>query len=510
MISFQDIVKSASPSEWLAKLLATAEGVKLKATAWQEGSMVRSILVISGYALSLVDSIVSGVAQGGFLDYAASGTISYTDASGVTTTTPVTPEGGPGFLDILVDGVYNEQRVEKASAGGVQAFTNTSGATYGPLAAGTLHVSNPSTKIQYSTTQAVTIPPSPIVGTSVVSITNYFGQIQVTTSTAHALSTGAVVTVIGALGVPPLAGQYSARITVIDATSFALDGTTWSGSYTGGAVVRAPTTATVSADTEGSVGSSTDASGVPATNTVTQLVTNLLGVTCANVDVFYGTDTQGNAALAATARLKLQSLSTGGPKGAYEYYALAAVKWAATLAPPLRLGAPVTRVKRVTDPADGTVYVFIANAVGASSSADVGVVDQVLQAYATPDAVTSKAVAATNRSVSCAVTVWLPIAYVIDTTRALFQAAIQAYFTTLPIGGVDDPQGSYTAIVPLEGVAGAIFDVAEDQKIRLQNVAVLLNGVAADLQLVVNASLLLIAQVAVLTPAVPTVTLVGV
>jgi len=221
-IPFQDMVKSALPAEWLEKLLEIGESVKLKTRAWQQGSMVLSILTIGSYALSLVDSVVSGVAQGGFLDYAATGTISYTDASGVTTTTPVTPEGGPGFLDILTDGLYDTQRVEKASAGGVEAFCNTGGATYGPLAAGTVHVSNGATKIQYSTTQPITIPPSPVVGTAVSTIANYFGQIEVVTTTPHGLSTGDVVAVIGATGIPSIAGTFFARVTVINATSVAL------------------------------------------------------------------------------------------------------------------------------------------------------------------------------------------------------------------------------------------------------------------------------------------------
>jgi len=166
-------------------------------------------------------------------------------------------------------------------------------------------------------------------------------------------------------------------------------------------------------------------------------------------------------------------------------------------------------VKRFTHPSDGSVFVFIANAVGGSSPADVGVVDDVIQAFSTPDAVTSEAIAATNRNVACAVTVWCASASVNDTTRALFQSAIQAYFTALPIGGVDDPQGSYAAIVPLEGVAGAVFDAAVVAGIYVQNAAVTLDGKPVDLQLVVNV-LLEVAEVAVLAPAVPTVNLVGV
>jgi hypothetical protein len=507
VISIQALFKPATADEWFAKLLSIGDKVGIKATSWQPGAVVRSVVRIMSYAFAAGDAVISGIAQGGFLDFAGSGSVDYTDASGVTERTPVTVEGGPGWLDVLTEGRYATERIELEAGGGAQAFTNTSASTYGSIAAGTLHVSSPFTKVQYSTTTAVTIPPSPVLGTSVSLISNYFGQIKVTTATAHGRSTDDVVTVIGALGVPELAGQWSGRVTVIDANNLALQGTLFSGAWVSGGELRAPTVATVGADTKGSNTSSIDASGNPKTNTVTQLVTTLLGVTTANVDVFYGTDTESNAALVARSRLQLQSKSTGGPRGAYEYYALSAGEWAAKLTPPLRLGAAITRVRLVTDPGDGTNYCFVANPVGASSSADVAVVDAVFQAFATPNAVTSKAIAATNRNISCAVTVWLKAAFATDATRALFQRAIQDYFQTLPIGGIDDPQGSYRTIVPLEGIAGAIFDIAEDNGFKPQNVAVLLDGNPLDVQLIVNA-LTLVAEVAILSPTVPTVTLV--
>lgn len=508
-ISIDEVVKSAPAATWLQRFIDTADKLKLRASAWQPGSIARGVFQTFSYAFALGDSIVSGIAQGGFLDFAATGSVTYTDAAGVTTTSPVTPEGGPGWLDILTDGQYDTQRIESSSAGGRQAFVNTSASTYGPIAAGTLHVSNSATKIQYSSTESATIPPSPIVGTSVVGVSNYFGQVKVVTSTNHGLATGAVVAVLGVLGVPPLASGWVGTVTVIDVKTIALDGTTMAGAYVSGGVVRTPTVATVTADVEGSIGSSLDGSGVPNTNSVTTLVTNLIGVTTGNVDVFFGTDQERNLDLAARARLKLASLSPNGPKGAYEYFTLSASQWAAKLTPPLKLGAAITREREFADPNDGTVFVVVANPVGASSPADVAVVDAVLQAFSTPNAVTSKVISATDRNVSCAVTVWLPAAFVNDATRELFQVAIQDYFRTLPIGGDSDPQGSYQNVVPIEGVAGAVFIAANGLKIKVQNVGVILNNAAQNLQLVVNLPILR-ADIALLAPAVPTVSLVAV
>lgn len=508
-LSISALVQSATASAWFQRFISSADKLKLRASAWQSGSVARSELQIFSYAFAFADTIVSGLIQGGFLDFAASGTTTYVDETGFVSTSPVTPEGGPGALDVLTDGLYNAQRIQKTAAGGIQGFLNTSASTYGPVAAGTLHVSNPSTKIQYSSTAAITVPPSSAVGGGVATVQNYFGQVSVTTAAHHGLSTGQIVAIAGVLGIPQLAGTWFGRVTAIDVSTLALDGTSFSGTYTSGGTVYLATTGVVSADTEGSVSSSTGPDGVPAANTVTQLVSTMLGVTTGNVDVFFGSDQEKNAALAARARLALQSRTPNGPKGAYQYFVLSAAEWAAKLTPPLRLGATITREREFAFPADGTVYEFIANPTGAASAADAAVVNAVIQAFATPNAVTSLAVPATNKSVACSVTIWLPGAYANNAMRAQFQEAIQQYFIDLPIGGDTDPQGSYTNVVPLEGVAGACFAVSDAAKFKIQNVAVSLNNKALDLPLVVNLALLK-AEVAVLLPAVPTVTLVAV
>jgi len=505
-LSIQDVFTPAKQADWMQRLITNAQALGLNASAWQSGSVARTILAVVSFAFQLVDVNTSIIAQGGFLDFAATGSISYVDANGETAVVPVTPEGGPGWLDILVDSLYNVRRIEETSAGGAEAITNTSVSTYGPFTAGTYHVTDPNNKQTYSNTASLTVPPSSVVGTSVSAAASYFGAIQITTSSHHGLSSGAIVSLQGVTGIPPLANATAWRVQVLDLSNFVLTGSVFSGTYSGGGTVYAPTVATMKADVPGSVGNSLDATGAPNVNTVTQPVTSLVGVSVSNVDVFLGTDTESNADLAARARLKLQSLSTGGPKGAYQFFALSSQLLATSLVPPLAVGSAITRVRTVTDPSSGTVYVFVANPAGPSSPDDVAATDAVIQAYAVPEAVTAQVIAATAKTVSVVATVFLRQGYVNAANQLLFETAVQDYFSTLPIGGDSDPAGAYTNIVPLEGVIGSIFDTAEKNSIQIQNVVLTMNGVAGDLPLIILPGLLL-AQVAVLAPAVPQITL---
>lgn len=67
---------------------------------------------------------------------------------------------------------------------------------------------------------------------SVSNATDSGGLIKITTSAAHGLSSGAVVTLASVGGVSGANGTF--KITVVDSTSYTLDGSTFSGSYTSG------------------------------------------------------------------------------------------------------------------------------------------------------------------------------------------------------------------------------------------------------------------------------------
>jgi hypothetical protein len=220
--------------------------------------------------------------------------------------------------------------------------------------------------------------------------------------------------------------------------------------------------------------------------------------------VWIGTDTESNVALAARARLKLQSVSVNGPRGAYEYFALSAVTEAAKLTPPLTLAAAITRVLNRVDLATGSVSTFIANASGAPSSQDVATVDAVLQANCVPLGITATTIAASAVNIAAVFTIYLPAAYDTAANEALFATAVQDYFQALPIGGLSDPAAAYTNIVPTVDVIGALYETAKANSITIDNVTGTLNG-SSYVSLPVSIS---VASVGVLQPAAPTITLV--
>jgi hypothetical protein len=508
-LSFDDVVTAATAKEWLAKLLDDTKTLGIRATSWQAGAIPRTIYAVVAEALRAGDTNAAILGMAGFLDFAATESVTYTDPkTGAQVIAPVTPEGGPGALDVLASSVYNVQRILLTFAGGTLAICNTSGSTY-TLDAGTYHVTNPNTKQGYTNTTDIVVTPSSLVGGTITAIGSYFGACEITTSGVTGLFTGTIVTILGVAGIPGLAGATAWKVRPTGTHSFVLLGSTFSGSYTSGGTARLPTLAAVKADVGGSVGNSLDASGVANVQTITQPVTSLIGVSVTNPVVYLGTDVESNVALAARCRLKLQSLSNGGPKGAYEFFALASQQYAPKLNPPESVGAAITRARPIPDKSNGWVYVFLANPAGPPAPEDVQVTDDVLQAYAAPQTDTAIAIAATVASVSCAATVFLPAPYATDANRIIFEGAVQAYFSTLPIGGVSDPGGAYTNIVPLQGIADAIFDAARDHGLTIQNIVVQLNGAQLDVQLIVNTSLLR-ADVAVLVPAVPAITLEGV
>ncbi len=78
--------------------------------------------------------------------------------------------------------------------------------------------------------------PDQMIGLVVSNVVNAGGLIKITTSTAHGLTTGELVGARGISGVPA-ANVTNNAMTVVDTTSFTLDGTTFAGAYTGGGFV---------------------------------------------------------------------------------------------------------------------------------------------------------------------------------------------------------------------------------------------------------------------------------
>lgn len=349
---------------YLAQLLTIAATLNLPTSSWQVGGVARTILAIAAQTFAQEDVIVSIMAQGGFLDFAATGTVSSVAANGVTVIQPVSPDpsitgqnptGALTWLDALADSVYNVQRIGAQQAPGVLAIANTTGNTYGPFTAGTYHVSNLSTSAGYSNTGSLSIAPASFVGGGITAASNA-NPITITTSVAHGLASGAAVAIAGVLGNTAANGIWG--ISATGANTFTLNGAIGNGAYTSGGTVNVCTTAPFIADLTGPGGTAAPAG-------ITQTTTVLSGVTVSNPAAFFGQAYESNIALAARCRLKLQSLSPNGAAGAYKYFALTASQILAAQTPPVQLSSPVTRVLVQSSVATGVVNVTVANAAGA-------------------------------------------------------------------------------------------------------------------------------------------------
>lgn len=495
---------------WIKQLLDIAVALELPTTSWRPGDPERVILTTMGYVAQNWDATTSKIAQGAFLDWAATGTVSYEFPDGTSLVVPVSPDpstdanpnGLPTFLDALGEQNFNETRLRLTSAGGPMAIVNTSASTYGPFDVGGFHVACPANAAGYTNTASLTITPSALFGTSISAAVTDGGSIKLTFLAAHGRTTGDAVFIAGVAGTTEANGAW--YVTVLTATTLTLDGSTFTNAYTSGGTGRLPTVATFTADIGGTSSNSVDSTGALAVHTVTTAVTSQIGVSVDNLDIFQGSDTESNVAYAARCRLKLQAITTNGAQGAYEYYALSATEFAPLLTSPLTVSSRITKALVIGDKLTGHTVVFVANASGAPSTQDLTAVDAVIQAYPTPVSHTTETLKATEVNVAAIFQVYLPAAYATDALNAAMVAACQAYIRDLDIGGESDPGLDYTNVLPIADILGAtVWEVAAGRGVPVSNATCTLDGATLNVSLPVSTS---VASVAKLSPATPTVT----
>jgi hypothetical protein len=148
MYSFNDLFKKATAADYEQLILDAGQRMLLRTTAWQPGSITRTIVKIMASILSLRDDIDSQFAAAGYLDTASDPLISPEPVSGVLFT--------GSWLDLLTESVYDVSRLTATYGSGTFKFTNTS-ATPHTYTAGTFHavIDNSYT---YTNTEAFTIP----------------------------------------------------------------------------------------------------------------------------------------------------------------------------------------------------------------------------------------------------------------------------------------------------------------------------------------------------------------
>ncbi len=514
ILTLANLQNPATAAEWNAAMLTTAKTVGLPTTAWQPGSIERSVFAVVANIDREQGVSASVIAQAGFLTFSAIGYVDTVNPDGTAERIYVTPDpsipaqnptGALGWLDVLADGAYDVRRILSTFAGGTLALLNTSVTTYGPFTAGTYHVAQAGAPgaPTYANTASLTIAPSATIG-SVTGAVASSGLIKITVTT-HGLSTGAHVFLTGILGTTEANGAWV--VTVTGANTFTLDGSTFTHTWSAGGTQTAytPTTAPFTADVAGTV------STAATPNVVATSVTSLIGVSVENVDGWLGTDIEGNVALAARCRLKLAALALNGPAAALEYFALTAQQLAPLLTPPQVLASAVTRALVVLDVTTGTAVLTIANSSGTSSGpvtvvgTDCYVVNAVELANTVLFTSTLLVQAAVPHAVAVVPTVFLPAAYNTTATKTIIFTAISLYFQALAIGGVTDPGGA-TNVVPIEGVENAIDVALAAASIPHQDMTITLNGVAANVQLLVSP----VPEVATLTSVATDIVLISV
>lgn len=354
---------------WLASLLSTATALGLPTTSWQPGAPERTILAIAAVALQQEDALISLMAQGGFLDFAASGTVSTTGLTGVVVTAPVTPDpsipsqnpdGSPGWLDALCESFYNVTRLQATYATGQLAIANTGAGTLSYVT-GNYHVANVATSATYANTGAMSVPPS-IAGT-ISAVATGAGTTTFTTLAAHGLSVGDVVYVSGTLGVTfPTGFEGFAFVTSTPTvTTFAVAVTT-SGTWTSGGSAYKCTVVEMRADVRGITSNA-------APGAVTVTVTKNVGVFVSNLTAWSAANFESNLAYVTRTRLKLGALSPNGPNAAYEYFALTAQQLLAAQTPAVVLtNGPIAKAITFSNPQTEVTTTVIASSTPVSST----------------------------------------------------------------------------------------------------------------------------------------------
>jgi hypothetical protein len=433
---------------WYAILLANSQVLGLPTTSWEPGGPERTILALTANALSQEDGIISIMAQGGFLDYAASGTVVFTAANGQQVTQFVTPDpsiptqnptGALGWLDVLASSVYQVTRLTATFAAQNVVFTNPTLAASGPHAPGTFHVGNPSTGATYSNADTLTIAAS---GTTtapfVADVRGPDGTSAIGTVT-QMITTVTGVTVVNAL---PFVGQNFENNTALAQrcrlslatkspagpkaayeyfalTSFdVLLAETPSVTLRGGRITRVLSAAS------------------PVTGVVETIVANAAGVVAGvtNLDITNATNaTPIQITVASTA-----GLANGDFVTVRGVLGNTAANGTFT----------ISGLTGTTFTLDGSVGNGAYSASGQLNGGDLGEVDRVIQENVVPDSVTASTFSATAFNVAIVASIVVPVASLAAYTTAV-QLALTNYFAALPIGGVD-------SVLDYDGIVGVL------------------------------------------------------
>lgn len=203
-------------------------------------------------------------------------------------------------------------------------------------------------------------------------------------------------------------------------------------------------------------------------NTITELVSPLIGVTVTNAEAFVGTDEESDEELRRDCRAALGALSPFGASDAYRFFA----KYVPGAVPgdPFKAlldadgnAIGINRVNVITPNFTGLVKVIVATPSGdvpgdvLTEGTPLYIVDRNLKKYATPATVTEQTFNADEVNFIVIYSVLADAASGLTSTqvKAKIAAALTAYFAEFPIGGVTSNGTDYYAF--LSSVIGVIW-----------------------------------------------------
>lgn len=227
-------------------------------------------------------------------------------------------------------------------------------------------------------------------------------------------------------------------------------------------------TVTVEADEAGTASAA-------AAGEIDELVTTLLGVTCANPTAAVANDDEAKPSVVERCRSKTGALSPNGPRDAYKYIALT---------PEFTGTTGVTRARSVGDSDTGDVNLYIAGPSGPVSSDDRDAVEEAIVRWATPLTVTPTVANANAVVVNIAYQLWLysSVGKTAAEVEEAVESALESTIKAHPIGGdIIPPAASGKLYRSL--IATTIQDVFLDESGKRYAFRVEVTSPAADVDL---------------------------
>lgn len=479
-----DAIAPATAPQWLTQLLALASTVGLPTQSWQSGGITRTIFSALSFLMSGNDALVSMAAQGGFLDFAATGTVTYTGLAGQPVTVPVTPDPSipsqwptpgvpplPGWLDFLADSVYNVQRIGATAATTNIVFTNTTGSPSAPYPPGTYHVANLATGITYSNVNALTI-----AGTGTTTALFQCDTVGSSGTTGPNTITQPVTSLIGITCTNPsgaVGNDPEPNVRLVNRCRLSIQAR--SPNAPKGAYMYAALTAFQTLQTL--TGLTTPLVGGVITQAQTQLdqYTGIVVTTIANQQG--STNGVANLAVSGCTGVGVSPIVLTVPSTAGLSTGMTVLISAVQGNGAANGYQAITVVDGTHFSLNGTTGNGNYTGGGNVEAGDLGLVDNLIQTTVVPQAVTARTQWATPQNVNVSCTVYVPAAAG-ATAASTISTALTNYFLTIPIGG-------FASGVPTPGSVpfNEVLGVIENAVPGTRTATLALNGGLSDIVL---------------------------